>query len=152
MFFFCLKGGDNIYSIFGDNVANQDYFNEEAEDILIDWILSTFEKYQENPPEGAKSPDDIAKFITKEFNVRKYIYETGSNQSIENLEKVLEMEIDKKQAENILEKIGEQTPKNEHWVSEVRIFEILTDYHDIALNDNVVVMHPEINEEMGKSK
>ncbi len=151
MLFLCPKGGDSIYLMFEDCFSIDDY-NEEVEDVFIDWILPTFARYKEYPPKVGMSLDDIARYITKEFNVKKYIFENGRDKSIENLEKILDMDIDKKQKEKILEKIGELTPENESWVSEVRIFEILNDYEDIAPSSQVTVVHPEINEKMEKSR
>ena len=139
MLFSCLKGGDNIYSIFGEEYSTEDDFYEEVENVFIDWILSSFERYQKCPPKNTNSLDDIARYLTKEFNVKKFIYETKSNESIEKLEKILEMDIDEIQKQIILEQIGEQTPENENWVSETRIFEILTDYQDITPNSNAIV-------------
>lgn len=151
MLFLCPKGGDSIYLMFGDSFSIEDY-NEEVEDVFIDWILTAFARYKEHPPKVGICLDDVARYITKEFNVRKYIFENGRDKSIENIEKILDMDIDKRQKEKILEKIGEQTLENESWVSEVRIFEILNDYEDIAPSSQVTVMHPEINEKMEKSR
>ena len=56
------------------------------------------------------------------------------------------MDISEKQGKDILGKIGEQTPDNDKWVSEIRIFELLRCLDRIEPSGKVVVMHPEIND------
>lgn len=143
---FLHKGGDNIYSIFGKDIVTGNYVSEEVEKIYTDWIFETFEHYKKYLPDGCSSLDDIAKFITKEFNVRKYIFETGNNKSLDTLKVIMDGDLDELECEDVLQKIGEQTPDNDKWVSEIRIFELLKCLDRIEPSGKVVVMHPEIND------
>ena len=56
------------------------------------------------------------------------------------------MKIGEKKVKEVLEKIGEQTPHNDKWVSEIRIFELLRCLDRIEPSGKVVVMHPEVND------
>ena len=88
---------------------------------------------------------DIARFITKEFNIKKYIFETGNNKSLDTLKVIMDVDLEEMQCKDVLQKIGEQTPDNDKWVSEIRIFELLKCLDKIEASGKVVVMHPEIN-------
>lgn len=143
--FFLRKGGGNIYSIFGEDIVTGNYVSEDVEKIYMDWIFENFEHYKKYPPDGYSSLDDIARFITKEFNVRKYIFETGNNKSLDTLKVIMDADLDEFECEDVLQKIGEQTPDNDKWVSEVRIFELLRCLNRIEPSGKMVVMHPEIN-------
>lgn len=142
---FLRKEGDNIYSIFGKDIVTGKYVSEDVEKIYTDWIFETFEHYKQYPPTGCKSLDDIARFITKEFNVKKYIFETGNNKSLDTLKAIMDVDLGEIQSKDVLQKIGEQTPDNDKWVSEIRIFELLKCPRKVEPLGNVVVMHPEIN-------
>jgi len=142
---FLRKGGDNIYSIFGKDIVTGKYVSEDVEKIYTDWIFDTFEHYKQYPPTECKSLDDIARFITKEFNVKKYIFETGNNKSLDTLKVIMDVDLDEIQSKDVLQQIGEQTSDNEKWVSEIRIFELLKCLNKIEASGKVVVMHPEIN-------
>lgn len=143
---FLRKGGDNIYSIYGKDIATGKYVSEDVEKIYTDWIFETFGHYKKYPPDGCSSLDDIVKFITKEFNVRKYIFETGNNKSLDTLKVIMDVDLDELECEDVLQKIGEQTPDNDKWVSEIRIFELPRCLNRIEPSGKVVVMHPEIND------
>lgn len=140
-----MKGSDNIYSILGKDIATGKDISDEAEEIYIDWIFDTFEHYKQHPPDGCRSFDDIAGFITKEFNIRKYIFQTGNNKSLDTLKAIMEMDLEEHQCRNVLQKIGERTTDNDKWVSEVRIFELLNCLKKSEPSGKIVVMHPEIN-------
>lgn len=148
-----MEGSDNIYSILGKDIATEEYISAEVEKIYIDWIFDSFEHYKQYPPGGCNSLNDIARFITKEFNIRKYIFETGNNKSLDTLKAIMEMDLEERQCRNVLQKIGERTSDNDRWVSEVRIFELISCLEKAEPSGEVVVMHPEINsirEEQGK--
>lgn len=142
---FLRKGGDNIYSIFGKDIVTGKYVSEDVEKIYTDWIFDAFEYYKQYPPNGCKSLDDIARFITKEFNVKKYIFEIGNNKSLDTLKSIMNVDLEEMQCKDVLQKIGEQTPDNDKWVSEIRIFELLKCSQKVEPFRKVVVMHPEIN-------
>lgn len=142
---FSRKGGDNIYSIFGKDIVTAKYISEDVEKIYTDWIFGAFGHYKQYPPDGCKSLDNIVRFITKEFNVKKYIFETGNNKSLDTLKAVMDIDLDESQCKNVLQKIGEQIPDNDKWVSESRIFELIKCSQKAESSGNVVVMHPEIN-------
>lgn len=127
---------------------------EDVEEEYAKWIFSTFEKYKNYLPEGVNNLDDIARYITKEFNIRKFLYETSNNKSIDNLTQAFDMSIDENLGREVLRKLGEQTSDNEKWVSEILIFELLSCLGKVAPDTDVVVMHPEINgvEENEKSR
>lgn len=90
---FLRKGGDNIYSIFGKDIVTGKYVSENVEKIYTDWIFDVFEHYKKYPPDGCRSLDDIARFITKEFNIKKYIFETGNNKSLDTLKAIMEVDL-----------------------------------------------------------
>lgn len=140
-----MRGSGSIYSIFGKDIATGEDISDEVEEIYIDWIFDAFEHYKQYPPDGYKSLDDIVGAITTEFNIRKYIFETGSNKSLDTLKAIMEMDLEERQCMDVLQKIGEQTTDNDKWVSEVRIFELLKCLKKVEPPENVVVMHPEIN-------
>lgn len=140
-----MKGSDSIYSILGKDFATGEDISDEVEKIYIDWIFDKFEHYKQHPPDSCNSLDDIAGFITKEFNIRKYIFETGSNKSLSELRTVMNTSLDEVKCKEVLQKIGEQIQDNDRWVSDVRIFEILKCLDVTEPSDNVTVMHPEIN-------
>lgn len=140
-----MKGSDSIYSILGKDIATGEDISDEVEAIYINWIFDRFEHYKQYPPGGCNSLDDIAGFITKEFNVRKYIFETGSDKSLSKLKMVMNESLDETKCKEVLLKIGEQTPDNDRWVSDVRTFEILKCLEVTETSENVTVMHPEIN-------
>ena len=142
---FLRKGGDNIYSIFGKDIVTGKYVSEDVEEIYTDWIFDAFEHYKQYPPDGCRSLDDIARFITKEFNVKKYIFEIGNNKSLDTLKAIMDVDLDEIQSRDVLQQIGGQTPDNDKWVSEIRIFELLKCLDKIEPSGKVVVMHPEIN-------
>lgn len=142
-----MKGSDNIYYILGKDIATGEDISDEVEEIYIDWIFDAFEHYKQHPPVGCESLDDIAVFITKEFNIRKYIFETGSNKSLSELRTIMKASLDGTKCKEILQKIGKQTPDNDRWVSDVRIFELLKCLDRTEPSKNVAVMHPEINGE-----
>lgn len=118
---------------------------ENVEEEYVKWIFSAFERYKNCPPEGVGSLDDIARYITKEFNIRKFLYETSNNKSIDNLTQIFSMNIDEKLKKEAIEKNEEQTPDNEKWVSENLIFELLSCLEKVVPSTDVVVMHPETN-------
>ena len=142
---FLRKGGDNIYSIFGKDIVTGKYVSEDIEKIYTDWIFDAFEHYKQYPPDGCNSLDDIARFIAKEFNIKKYIFETGNNKSLDTLKAIMDVDLEETQCKDVLQKIGVQTPDNDKWVSETRIFELLRCLDRIQPSERVVVMHPEIN-------
>lgn len=144
MLFLC-KGGDNIYSIFGKDIVTGKYVSEDIEKIYTDWIFDAFEHYKQYPPDGCNSLDDIARFIAKEFNIKKYIFETGNNKSLDTLKAIMDVDLEEMQCKDVLQKIGEQTPDNDKWVSEIIIFELLSCLDKVEPSGKVVVMHPEIN-------
>ena len=140
-----MRGSDNIYSILGKDIATGEDISDEVEEIYIDWIFDAFEHYKQHPPDGCESLDDIARFITKEFNIRKYIFESGSNKSLGRLKEVMKANLNGTKCKEILQKIGKQIPDNDRWVSDVRIFELLKCLDMTEPPVNVTVMHPEIN-------
>ena len=77
--------------------------------------------------------------------MRKYIFETGNNKSLDTLKAIMDVDLDEIQSKDVLQQIGGQTPDNEKWVSEIRIFELLKCLDKIEASGKVVVMHPEIN-------
>ncbi len=135
----------SIYSIFGKDIVTGKYVSEDVEKIYTDWIFDAFEHYKQYSPDGCRSLDDIARFITKEFNIKKYIFETGNNKSLDTLKAVMNVDLDELECKDVLQKIGEQTSDNDKWVSEIRIFELLKCLDKIEPSGKVVVMHPEIN-------
>ena len=143
---FLRKGGDNIYSIFGKDIVTGKYVSEDVDKIYADWIFDAFEHYKQYSPDGCHSLDDIARFITKEFNIKKYIYETGNNKSLDTLKAIMDVDLDELECEDVLQKIGEQTPDNDKWVSEIRIVELLRCIDRVEPSGKAVVIHPEIND------
>lgn len=77
--------------------------------------------------------------------MRKYIFETGNNKSLDTLKAIMDVDLGGIQSKDVLRKIGEHTPDNDKWVSEIRIFELLKCFDKIEPSGKVVVMHPEIN-------
>ena len=122
MLFLC-KGGGNIYSIFGKDISTGKYVFGDVEKIYTNWIFDDFENYKQYPPNGCRSLDDIAEFIIKEFNVKKYIFETGNSESLDTFKAIMDADLDEIQSKDVLQQIGEQTPSNDKWVREIRIFE-----------------------------
>ena len=100
-----MKGSDSIYSIFGKDITTGKDISENVEKIYTDWIFETFEHYKQYPPDGCKSLDDIARFITKEFNVRKYIFETGNSKSLDTLKAIMDVDLEERQCKDFYRRL-----------------------------------------------
>lgn len=129
-----------MYSIFGKDIKTVKDISEELEKEYVSWIL---EKYQHASYENQ---DEFITNLTKEFNIKRYVYEMSSSRSIATMKEIFALDINEMQKDNIISQIGEPTPDNEKWVSEVRITELINCLYKSTPSSNVVVMHPEINE------
>lgn len=75
---------------------------QPVEKIYTDWIFDAFENYKQYPPNGCRSLDDIAGFIIKEFNVKKYIFETGNSESLDTFKAIMDADLDEIQSKDVL--------------------------------------------------
>ena len=129
-----------MYSIFGKDLKIGKDVSEELEKEYVNWIL---EKYRYASYENQ---DEFITNLTKEFNIKRYVYEMGSNRSIDTMKEIFAMDFSHMQQDKIHSQIGEPTPDNDKWVSAVKITELISCLYKSEPSSDVIVMHPEINE------
>ena len=128
-----------MYSIFGKDLRTGKDISEELEKEYVNWIL---EKYWYASYENQ---DEFITNLTKEFNIKRYVYEMGSNRSIDTMKEIFAMEFSHMQQDKIYSQIGEPVSDNDKWVSAVKITELISCLYRSEPSLNVIVMHPEIN-------
>lgn len=128
-----------MYSIFGKDLKTGESIPDELEKGYVDWIL---EKYQRS---NYEKQDELISKITKEFNVKRYIYEISNNRSVETMKEIFAIDISEAQQDELIRLEGENITDKERWVSEVKITELISSLYKSKPNLDVVVMHPEIN-------
>lgn len=128
-----------MYSIFGKDLKTGKDISEELEKEYVNWIL---EKYRHTSYENQ---DEFIINLTKEFNIKRYVYEMGSSRSIDTMKEIFAMDFSHIQQDRVLSQIGEPAPDNDKWVSAIRITELISCLYMSEPSSNVIVMHPEIN-------
>ena len=128
-----------MYSIFGKDLKTGKQILEELEKGYVFWIL---EKYKHS---NCEKQDELISKITKEFNVKRYIYEMSNNRSVETMKAIFAIDISEAQQDELIRHEGGTITDKDRWVSEVRITELISSLYKSKPNLDVVVIHPEIN-------
>lgn len=160
-----------MYSIFKRDFRYDYVVPEERELIYADWIADMFDEYRISPPqeltenvlilekekgnilsyeeaEKKVRVDDICDYIAKEFNIKRFFYETGSERSMGRLKEILSMNLCELQTDEILERIEGLKTDEDKWIGREIVWELA--YRPVAENkvsQNVLVMNPDINGE-----
>ena len=159
---FISLGGDNIYSIFKKDFKYGYIIPEERELYYAGWIADKFDEYINNPPkellhktfsedevnkkESCINSDEIYDYIAKEFNVKRFIYETGSKRSTENMKKIFDMNISEIPTDEMLIIMEKIKSDENSWIGKetVRAFSERNIEKTKEPNGGVV-MNPDIN-------
>lgn len=160
-----------MYSIFKRDFRYGYIVPEERELVYAGWIADMFEEYRVSPPqeltesviihekrkgnnlsykeaEKKVSSDDICDFIAKEFNIKRYVYETGSERNMEKLKEVFDMEVYELPTDEILERIEGLKANEDKWIGKETVWELADrPTAESKAFTHAGVMNPDINGE-----
>ena len=131
------------------------------------WIADKFEEYSNTPPkelcykifsevevnkkESCINSDEICDYIAKEFNVKRFIYETGSERSTEKMKKIFDMNISEIPTDEMLIIMDKIKSDENSWIGKETV-RALSERNIVKTKEpnGVVVMNPDINGDMKK--
>lgn len=157
-----MLGGDNIYSIFKKDLKYGYIIPEKRELYYAGWIADKFEEYSNTPPKELLhktfsedevkenksfiNSDEICDYIAKEFNVKRYIYEMGSERSPEKIEKIFDMNISEIPTDEMLIIMEKIKSDENSWIGKETVRVISErNIEKTKVPNGVVVMNPDIN-------
>lgn len=106
----------------------------------------TFSEDEVNKKESCINSDEICDYIAKEFNVKRFIYETGSKRSTEKMKKIFGMNISEIPTDEMLIIMDKIKSDENSWIGKetVRAFSERNIEKTKEPNGGVV-MNPDIN-------